>query len=214
VGGGGGGDDRKVTRGFSLLDHRHEGLDNFVTITGGKLTTYRLMAEKTADLVCEHLGVSQPCRTRFEPLPDVPETRWTRPGLAPRRWLQNKNREDFLLCECEMVSKSVVDSIVGAFQGGDSGFPVLESLGLRSRVGKGPCQGTFCSQRVVAHLFDRGKFHGRQGVKELQSFVRERWRGQHPLLWDAPLMHAELKEALHCGFFGLELEREDRAQSD
>ena len=41
-------DDRRISRSFALRDHSLEGVDNFVTITGGKLTTYRLMAEKNS----------------------------------------------------------------------------------------------------------------------------------------------------------------------
>ena len=38
-------------------------------IAGGKLTTYRLMAEQAVDQIVKHLGVSaQPCRTAVEPL--------------------------------------------------------------------------------------------------------------------------------------------------
>ncbi len=55
------GDARSVSRGFSLIDHARDNVDNFITITGGKLTTYRLMAEKTADMVCRKLGVKAPC---------------------------------------------------------------------------------------------------------------------------------------------------------
>mgnify|MGYP000458764843 CR=1 FL=1 len=39
-------DGRKASRGFTLFDHLDQGLSNFVTVTGGKLTTFRLMAEK------------------------------------------------------------------------------------------------------------------------------------------------------------------------
>jgi glycerol-3-phosphate dehydrogenase len=39
-------------------------VDGFVTITGGKATTLRAMAEAAADLVCAKLGVAAPCRTR------------------------------------------------------------------------------------------------------------------------------------------------------
>lgn len=38
------------------------------TICGGKLTTYRLMGERMADLVCAKLGVAAQCRTAVEPL--------------------------------------------------------------------------------------------------------------------------------------------------
>ena len=35
-----------------------------VTITGGKATTCRAMAEKTADTVCRNLGLSIGCQTK------------------------------------------------------------------------------------------------------------------------------------------------------
>lgn len=42
---------RTVSRGIVLLDHAvRDGLEGFITITGGKLMTYRLMAEWTTDL--------------------------------------------------------------------------------------------------------------------------------------------------------------------
>ncbi len=55
---------RDVTRAHALLDHRErDDVDGFVTITGGKLTTFRLMAEQTVDAVCDMLGRQQPCLT-------------------------------------------------------------------------------------------------------------------------------------------------------
>jgi glycerol-3-phosphate dehydrogenase len=135
-------DDRDVSRGFALIDHAEEGLENFTTISGGKLTTYRLMAEKTANLICGRMGVSKPCLTRIEPLPETQPGKWTQPGLAPKLWMQKHEPEDILLCECEMVPKSAVDSIVDAIRKQD-GQPDLKAISLRSRIGKGACQGTF-----------------------------------------------------------------------
>lgn len=43
-----------------------------VSVTGGKLTTYRRMAEDTVDRVAELLGVRRPCRTRRLPLHGCP----------------------------------------------------------------------------------------------------------------------------------------------
>jgi glycerol-3-phosphate dehydrogenase len=42
----------------------HEGTSGLITITGGKLTTYREMAEDTVDAAAEHIGIKTRCRTR------------------------------------------------------------------------------------------------------------------------------------------------------
>lgn len=61
---------RNVSRGIVLLDHAaRDGLDGFITITGGKLMTYRLMAEWATDAVCRKLGNSERCVTAEQPLP-------------------------------------------------------------------------------------------------------------------------------------------------
>ncbi len=199
-------DDRCVSRGYTLLDHLGDGLENFITITGGKLTTFRLMAEKAADLVCTRLGVDMVCRTRIEPLPCTTDGRWTEPGLAPRVWIKNCAPQDPLLCECEMVPASAVDSIVQDIRHA-GGRPDLLAVALRSRIGKGPCQGAFCSLRMAAYLYDTGVLDDAADLAKLVDFLDERWRGLHPLMWETAMMQAELQEAVHCGLFGLELQR-------
>jgi len=59
-----GADEREVSRTFECFDHKHDGVENFVTISGGKTTTARGMAEKVSDLVCAKLGWPAECRTR------------------------------------------------------------------------------------------------------------------------------------------------------
>jgi glycerol-3-phosphate dehydrogenase len=60
---------RSLSRTFKCYDHKvSEGIDGLVTITGGKATTCRAMAEKTADLVCQKLGIQTACTTRDIPL--------------------------------------------------------------------------------------------------------------------------------------------------
>jgi len=197
-------DDRGVSRSFALIDHSAEGLENFTTISGGKLTTYRLMAEKTADLVCRKLEISRPCTTRREPLGLTQPAKWSQPGLAPSLWLKHHEPEDILLCECEMVPKSAVDAIMDSIHE-QNGRPDLLAIALRSRIGKGACQGTFCGVRVTSYMYDRGELEPGQSLSDLKKFLARRWKGQHPTLWDKQLVQAELLEALYCGFFGLEL---------
>jgi glycerol-3-phosphate dehydrogenase len=202
---GGGDDDRAVSRGFSLVDHDVDGLDNFVTITSGKLTTYRLMAEKTANLVCKKMGITQPCLTRTEPLPASNAARYTEPGLTPKLWLKKNNPSDLLLCECEMVSTEVFNEIAASLSGNDH-RPGLREMGQRSRVGKGPCQGSFCSLRMAAHMYNEGMLKAQEGVDELKDFLNERWKGIQPLLWGSAVSQAELQEALHCGLLNLDVD--------
>lgn len=196
-------DDRSVSRGFALLDHASEGLFNFVTIPSGKLTTYRYMAEKTADVVCEKLGVKATCLTRTEPLPSSHAGKWTEPGLGPKNW-SKKNHQEPILCECEMVPRSTVMKIVRSIEATD-GKINLEEIGIRSRVGKGACQGTFCGKRVSAFLQEHGHLKDYDSLADLKRFLEERWRGERPVLWHSQIMQSELKEALYCGSFNLEM---------
>jgi glycerol-3-phosphate dehydrogenase len=56
---------RELSRTFKTIDHALEdGVEGFVTITGGKGTTLRGMAEVCADVVCRKLDVDAQCETR------------------------------------------------------------------------------------------------------------------------------------------------------
>jgi len=57
--------------GFHLLEHADEDVENCCSVVGGKLTTYRRMAEATADLVCDRLGVDADCETAERRLPSA-----------------------------------------------------------------------------------------------------------------------------------------------
>jgi len=61
-------DERKVSRTFECFDHSYDGVDGFVTISGGKTTTARTMAEHVSDMVCNKLGITAECHTREVPL--------------------------------------------------------------------------------------------------------------------------------------------------
>jgi glycerol-3-phosphate dehydrogenase len=56
---------RSIARTFKAYDHKEsDGIEGLVTITGGKATTLRAMAEKTVDLVCAKLGIQAVCTTK------------------------------------------------------------------------------------------------------------------------------------------------------
>jgi glycerol-3-phosphate dehydrogenase len=60
---------QQISRTFECFDHyQRDQLEGLVSIIGGKATTLRAMAEKTADLICKKTGRDMACRTRTEKL--------------------------------------------------------------------------------------------------------------------------------------------------
>ena len=195
-------DDRNVARSFSLFDHQQV-RSNFCTITGGKLTTFRLMAEKTADLVAARLDNDTPCTTHTTVLPDSQGCQWTEPGASPRYCYSSKDPDDMILCECEMVPQSAITQVISSSPGAGKDMN-LESIALRTRAGKGSCQGSFCGARITAHLYDTDFYKDTQGLYHMRDFFNERFKGMRSVIWGQQMAQMELAEALHCGLLGLE----------
>ncbi|MCP4074964.1 MAG: anaerobic glycerol-3-phosphate dehydrogenase subunit A [Gammaproteobacteria bacterium] len=206
-------DGRRASRGFTLYDHQQQGLSNFATIAGGKLTTYRLMAEKTGDLVAKRLNNSNPCRTAELTLPTDEGVRWTEPGYSARHWFKHSNASDLILCECEMVPQSAVDKVIKLAPGAEDEMTV-QAIGLRSRIGKGTCQGAFCSMRVTSHLYDQHIYNNRDGLRHMRDFVGGRFKGIKPILWGEQMPQFELAETMHCGLMGLDFFEPELPKSD
>lgn len=60
---------RELSRTFKCFDHKErDNVEGLVTITGGKATTLRGMAETTVNVVCQKMGLDIPCRTKEEVL--------------------------------------------------------------------------------------------------------------------------------------------------
>ena len=194
---GGEASDRGISRGFSLIDHDERGeISNLMTVTGGKLVTYRLMAEKTADLVCRKMGVGTPCTTHLKDLPDSEgESR------GPRRWLRGNDRSLFtqgaVICDCEAVRRDQIEK-----QMGDRKVRILTEVLHRTRLAKGTCQGGFCAYRLMAMLDDKGVVEG-DSAAMLREFLEERWKGVRPILWGAAVREAELVETIYKDVFNL-----------
>jgi glycerol-3-phosphate dehydrogenase len=60
---------QEISRTFDCYDHKQrDDLEGLVSVIGGKATTLRAMAEKTADLICRKTGRNIACRTKTEKL--------------------------------------------------------------------------------------------------------------------------------------------------
>ena len=95
------GGDRAISRGFQIIDHNN----GMFSILGGKLTTYRLMAEKMTDRVMEHFGINEPCSTADVPLEGQED-------LSGYPVSKRLNRLENIMCECELVSRAKVIKVI------------------------------------------------------------------------------------------------------
>jgi len=58
-----------ISRTFACYDHgERDNMTGLVSVIGGKATTLRAMAEKTADLICKMVGRNIPCETKTQHL--------------------------------------------------------------------------------------------------------------------------------------------------
>jgi glycerol-3-phosphate dehydrogenase len=196
------GSDRAISRTFTVFDHEEDGIENLVSIAGGKLTTYRLMAEKAVDLVCRRLGVAEHCRTAEVPLPGSEQGQ----SLDTRQRLERLKvspPEGEVLCECEMVGRQQVEEIAQELRG--FGHPVdPNAIRLRSRLGMGSCQGGFCGYRTIGYLYERGFVSSKKGNELLADFLEKRWNGIKPMLWGEQLRQEQLLEAIYCGSLNID----------
>lgn len=194
-----GADLRDVTRAYTLLDHAtRDGVDNFVTITGGKWVTHRQMAERTVDLVCKKLGTERPCRTATTQL-EMPEGK-TYYTLGERlKRLETGELNGQLICECELVTRPQIEANLTKYD-----TNVINDLRRDLRLGMGPCQGGFCTYRAAGIMHEHKNISARETNKALVDFLQERWKGITSILWGQQLRQAQLDEGIFVGLLGLD----------
>lgn len=200
-----------ITRDFFLLDHAaRDGLPGLTTIVGGKFTTYRLMAERVGDHVCDLFGVDSPCRTAEVPLPgsedhavldNYMEAFGLRSPIGRRSVKRLGSRAEEVLrteepnpviCECEAVTRAEIqDAIDGTGADAD-----LNAVRIRTRASMGNCQGGLCCHRMANEL---APAYDEETVRAaLDEIYQERWKGQRHALWGEQLSQAMLNHLLHA----------------
>jgi len=210
---------RDISRGIVLVDHRErDGMDGFITIAGGKLMTYRLMAEMASDLVCKKLSVRKKCTTHKVPLPGsekkaqhkktmkvftgIPDSvvgsTLYRHGQRVHGILKKDRKNYRLICECEMVTEGEV-----AYALQNLNVQNIVDLRRRTRIGMGPCQGELCAYRAAGLFHEYGSTSPLESAGLLKDFLEERWKGIKPVLWGDGLRESEFTYWIYQGLFGL-----------
>ncbi|MBQ6049752.1 MAG: anaerobic glycerol-3-phosphate dehydrogenase subunit A [Bacteroidaceae bacterium] len=204
---------RSISRGIVCLDHEtRDGLAGFITITGGKLMTYRMMAEVATDMACSKLGVQQKCQTATTPLPgsdkstvEEPENhlyafnaRVGRHGTLAPSIAAMDDYQNSLVCECEEVS---VGEVAHAIE--NMHVRTLTQLRRRVRLGMGTCQGELCALRAAGILCASCKKSIEEEMADLAEFLNERWKGMYPVGWGSTLSEAQLTSIIYQDLCGI-----------
>jgi glycerol-3-phosphate dehydrogenase len=192
-------DTRDVTRAHAVLDHAsRDGVGRFVTITGGKLTTLRLMAKDVVDAMCKQLGDERPCRTHEVVLPGSEDHESYHLGER----LRSKERgmlDDQLVCECELIPRARLEATMRARDTTN-----LDDIRRSLRLGMGPCQGGFCIYRATGILHGVEQLDAAEANDSLRHFLQERWKGVWPILYGDQLRQARFDDWIFQGVLDVE----------
>lgn len=229
----GGASGRKATRNFQVVDHASDGLEGMVSIFGGKLTTYRLMAERVCDDVCARIGVKTPCRTADEPLVEDPnpqileQAKQYFPVHALHLMADRLGDELEPVLKTARIAAERERELKGTQVTDFSGNPLLcecelvsmaevevvardpsthslTDIRLRTRLGMGTCQGAFCAMRTVGALAEHGINLAYTPTDNMRRFIQERWKGARPALWGQQAREMEFGRSIYAGLLNID----------
>lgn len=180
-------DSRNISRGFKIIDHKN----GMFSIMGGKLSTYRLMAEKTVDAVMEEFGIKAHCKTADLPLDGQDE-------LSGYPLSKRLKKMDNIVCECELVDRDSVENAIN-----NLGIQYIGDIQHRTRLGMGPCQGGFCTYRALGIMQETGRLTPTESIQILKGFLQRRFRGIRPALWGDQLREEQLVESIYLGILNM-----------
>lgn len=213
---------RNISRGIVLIDHEtRDGIKGLISITGGKLMTYRLMGEWATDAVCRKLGIDRKCETMNLRLPgsaeesteEISRKIWAKPNTQQKatagrhgnlagKIAADGGQNSALVCECEEVSVGEVEYAIDELD-----VHNLVDLRRRTRVGMGTCQGELCACRA-AGLLAKAMKCANDSKADLCRFTNERWKGIYPIAWGDSLRENEYSQWVYAGVCGLVMKSE------
>ncbi len=190
---------RELPRAHTLVDHESsDGLPGFLTILGGKLTTFRKMAQDTVDRISATIPPPRECSTESTPLPAASRRYYAVGNRLPRLFpAAGHSEQDAVLCECEAIGRG---DLAQALQHAHSND--LDDMRRDLRLGMGPCQGAFCAYRaagLASTLLGSPTPDG-----GFADFAQERWRGLLPLAWGRGLRQLEMLRRVQLELLGAE----------
>ena len=204
-----------LSRRFEVIDHQvTDGVPGLITIAGGKLSMYRLMAEATADAACARLGVQARSVTALRPLPgaggdpppvDELASEHGIPALAAARAIERHGsevaelfgdaRRGRLVCRCEALTEAEL-----AHAARNEQVCTLTDALRRVGVGAGPCAGGACLERAAAVIGGELGWSAAQRREAVRDALAAAWRGRAAVLDRWGWAQEELSYGLRRGW--------------
>jgi len=156
----------EVSRKHALLDHtRKDGVPGVLSVIGGKITAYRLIAAEVTDIVAKRLGSAQPSTTAERALPGA--------GDAERRALDAIVADDPSLGApfCEHVATTRAE-VVRAVRD-EWAVTIGDVLLRRTAIGLAACQGLDCLDAVADLVAQVLRWDGARRAEEIAAYRRE-----------------------------------------
>jgi len=187
--------DQPLPRRHKVIDHGEQGIAGFFTVCGGSLTTHRSMAEDLGNQLCRQLGIDASCRSATTPLlPERDAANW-RPAAAHAA-VEAAGAAQAPICECEAVQRQPIAALIA-----EQGLSALHDLRRRLRIGFGPCQGTFCANRVAGLIAEIVPDY--PAAAELAGFWAERRKGMARTAWGEQARQLLLADLVYAQSLGL-----------
>ena len=194
-------DTRDVSRTHAVVDHAtRDGVSGLLTMSGGKLTTLRLMAQDLVDAMCDQLGDERPCRTgrgaAARQRGRAGTTRSAR-GCA-RREATLPGRAADLRVRADRAR---------AARGGDApARHARTSTTSGARCGSAWARARAASASTARRDPARGRPARRRGGGRVAASTssQERWKGVWPILYGDQLRQARLDDWIFQGLLDVE----------
>ncbi|HEY0829960.1 MAG TPA: glycerol-3-phosphate dehydrogenase/oxidase [Candidatus Dormibacteraeota bacterium] len=203
----------ELSRRYEVIDHSRHGADGFISIAGGKLSMYRLMAEQTSDVVCRKLGHQATSTTATRPLPgnesDIEPARElaARCGVAALAVVKLQSRHGSnaakvldeaggsrTLCRCEPVTEAEL-----VYASRHEQVRTLADAFRRVGIAAGPCAGAACIIRSAEIVGRELGWSAAQRFDAARDFVRGSWLGRAPVLNHTGWAQEELAQGVMRG---------------
>lgn len=198
----------ELSRRYEVIDHASEGIGGFVTIAGGKLSMYRLMAEETSDAVCHKLGHQASSTTATSPLPGNESDMEPASELGRRHGISalaaikvqsrhgssahevlEESRHGRLVCRCEPITEAEL-AYAARYEQVRSLADAFRRVGLAA----GPCAGAACVVRAAEVIGRELGWSASQRFDAAREFVRGSWLGRAPVLGDSGWAQEEMAQ--------------------